>query len=106
MDPIEINAGQWYLRGLRADERIDDRPALSELGVTDADHVVRRNAQWSADSLYSWAVCEPTSGELVAEVTLDPATGDIAGRARPGYQEAADAARAAVGRFAAAIRPV
>ena len=26
MDPVEINAGTWYLRALRADERIDDRP--------------------------------------------------------------------------------
>jgi hypothetical protein len=28
LDPVEINAGQWYLRGLRADSRTDDRPAL------------------------------------------------------------------------------
>jgi len=24
MEPIEINAGSWYLRALRADERVDD----------------------------------------------------------------------------------
>ncbi len=78
MDAVEINAGQWYLRGLRADDRIDDRPALAELGATDPDHVARSAAEWSADSRYSWAVCEPTTGELLAEVTLDPATGEIA----------------------------
>jgi hypothetical protein len=103
LDPIEINAGRWYLRGLRADDRIDDRPALAELGVTDPDHVVRSAAGWSADSRYSWAVCEPTTGELLAEVTLDPATGEIAGRARTGHDDAAAAAAGCVRRFAAAI---
>jgi hypothetical protein len=29
LEPVEINAGQWYLRGLRADSRVDDRPALA-----------------------------------------------------------------------------
>ena len=82
MDPVEINAGQWYLRGLRADGRIDDRPALADLGVIDPEYVARSDAQWAADSRYSWAVCEPTTGELLAEVTLDPATGAIATRGR------------------------
>ena len=72
MDPVEINAGQWYLRALRADSRIDDRPALADLGITDPDHVARCAASWSADTSYSWAVCEVTTGELLAEVTLDP----------------------------------
>ena len=71
MEPVEINAGQWYLRGLRADSRVDDRPALAELGVTDPDHVARCTAQWSADTSYSWAVCEVSTGELLAEVRLD-----------------------------------
>ena len=77
MDPVEINAGRWYLRGLRADGRIDDRPALAELDITDPDHVARTDADWSSDARYSWAVCEPTTGELLAEVSLDPATGDL-----------------------------
>ena len=34
MEPVEINAGTWYLRALRADDRVDDRPALAELGET------------------------------------------------------------------------
>jgi len=103
VDPIEINAGQWYLRGLRADGRIDDRPALADLGVTDPEYVARSDAQWAADSRYSWAVCEPTTGELLAEVTLDPATGAIATRGRAGHDNAADAAAESVRRFAAAI---
>jgi hypothetical protein len=103
LDPIEINAGQWYLRGLRADDRIDDRPALAELGATDPDHVSRSAAEWSADSRYSWAVCEPTTGDLLAEVTLDLATGEIASRARAGHGDAARAASESVRRFAAAI---
>ncbi|WP_292975315.1 hypothetical protein [Mycobacterium sp.] len=103
MQPVEINAGQWYLRALRADDRVDDRPALAELGVTDPDHVERSIAAWSADSHYSWAVCEPTTGELLAEVTLDPTTGEVTGRARPGHDDAATTAAESVSRFAAAI---
>jgi hypothetical protein len=103
LDPVEINAGRWYLRGLRADGRIDDRPALGDLGVTDQDYVARSAAEWAADSRYSWAVCEPMTGELLAEVTLDPVTGTIATRGRAGHDDAADAAAESVRRFAAAI---
>jgi hypothetical protein len=45
-------------------------------------------------------VCEPTTGELLAEVTLDPQTGAIATRARAGHQQAAAAAAECVRRFA------
>jgi hypothetical protein len=105
MDPVEINAGQWYLRALRADSRIDDRPALGDLGVTDPDYVARSAARWSADASYSWAVCEVTTGELLAEVTLDPETGEIATRARTAHTQAATAAAESVRRFAAALNP-
>ena len=100
MEPVEINVGAWYLRPLRADDRIDDRPALAELGETAADHVQERAAQWESDTTYSWAVCEPTTGELLAEVTLDPTTRLIGLRERPGHAEAAQAAGDAVRRFA------
>lgn len=100
MEAVEINAGAWYLRALRADDRIDDRSALAELGETDPDYVARRSAQWESDATYSWAVCEPTTGELLAEVTLQPAIGLIGLRARPGHAEAARAAGDAVRRFA------
>ncbi|MGB8209279.1 MAG: hypothetical protein WCF69_17055 [Mycobacterium sp.] len=102
MEPVEINAGQWYLRALRADSRVDDRPALADLGVAEPDYVARCAAQWSADTSYTWAVCEPTTGELLAEVTLDPQTGAIATRARASHVQAATAAAESVRRFAAA----
>lgn len=100
MEPVEINAGAWYLRALRCDDRIDDRPALAEMGDTDAGYVQMRAAQWESDTMYSWAVCEPTTGELLAEVALSPATGNITLRARRGHAEAAQTAGDAVRRFA------
>jgi hypothetical protein len=102
IDPVEINAGQWYLRALRADSRVDDRPALADLGVAEPDYVARCAAHWSADTSCSWAVCEPTTSELLAEVTLDPQTGAIATQARAGQLQAATAAAESVRRFAAA----
>jgi hypothetical protein len=102
MEPIEINAGSWYLRALRADERIDDRPALAEGGITDPEYVHRRNGQWDDESHYSWAVCEPTTAELVAEIGVTPDTdgsAQITGWSRPGYDEALDAGLTAVRRF-------
>ncbi|BBX48415.1 hypothetical protein GCM10009641_05390 [Mycobacterium cookii] len=88
---------------MRADSRIDDRPALADLGVTDPDHVARSAKAWSADTGYSWAVCDVTTGELLAEVTLDPATGQIVDRARDGHLDAATAAVDSVRRFAAVV---
>jgi hypothetical protein len=88
---------------LRADGRIDDRPALAELGVTEPDHVARSVADWSTDSRFCWAVCEVTTGELLAQVTLDPATAEVVTRARTGHADAAAAAAESVLRFAAAV---
>ena len=103
MDPVEINAGAWYLRALRADDRIDDRPALAELGECNPAHVDDSLARWADDSGYSWAVCEPTTGELLAEVCLDARTAALSTRSRPGHDDAAAAAADAVRRFAAAF---
>jgi hypothetical protein len=77
LDPVQINAGAWYL--LPRD--------------------------WSSDTGYTWAVCEATTGEQVAEVTLDPATGAITTQVRAGHDEAASAAAASVQRFAAVVGP-
>ncbi|MBH0777424.1 hypothetical protein [Nocardia bovistercoris] len=112
MEPIEINAGSWYLRALRADERIDDRPALAAGGVTDPDYVRRRTAEWDAETHFSWAVCEPTTAELVAEIVVTPGpdgSADVAGWARDGYESALADGLAAVHRFtegALGLRPV
>ncbi|MHA7665451.1 hypothetical protein [Mycolicibacterium sp. HS_4_1] len=103
MEPIEINAGAWYLRALRADDRMDDRPSLAELGERSPGHVETRAAQWDSDTLYSWAVCEPTTGELLAEITLDPVTREILVRTRAGFDEAAATGVESVRRFAAAM---
>jgi hypothetical protein len=103
VEPVEINAGAWYLRALRADDRVDDRPALADLGERHPDYVRNAAAQWDSDAVYSWAVCEPTTGELLAEVTLDTASGTIGSRVRPGHQQAGQTATEAVRRFAEAI---
>jgi len=86
LDPIEINAGLWYLRALRCDERVDDRPAVVASSLdpeitrwrhrppadpADAEAYIRRRAtEWLRDERYSWAVCEPTTGEMLGEVEL------------------------------------
>ncbi|MBI5340325.1 hypothetical protein EV589_3149 [Mycobacterium sp. BK558] len=103
MEPVEINAGAWYLRALRADDRVDDRPALADLGEHRPDHVSQAAAHWDSETLFTWAVCEPTTGELLAEVTLDPSTRDVAVRARPGHEQAAQTGADAVARFAEAM---
>ncbi|WP_067970593.1 GNAT family N-acetyltransferase [Mycolicibacter icosiumassiliensis] len=101
MEPVEINAGPWYLRMPRADDRVDDRPTLADLGETDPDFIATAAAGWAEDSRYLWAVCEPTTGELLAEVTLNPASGEIGSRHRPGHGQAALTGAQAVSRFAA-----
>jgi hypothetical protein len=59
--------------------------------------------RWSSDAGYSWAVCEPTTGKLLAEVTLGLTTGDIGTRALDGHACAAVAAVETLRRFGAAI---
>jgi len=87
MEPVEINAGAYYLRQLRADDRIDDRPALlaafadPELrrwvtrwridSLAEAtEYVARRAQEWARDERCSWAVAEPATGALVGEIDL------------------------------------
>jgi RimJ/RimL family protein N-acetyltransferase len=87
VEPVEINAGTYYLRQLRADRHIDDRPLLMEafadpthrkyvlnyrLRTVDeaTEYVTLRAAQWAGDERCSWAIAEPTSGRLLGEVGL------------------------------------
>lgn len=102
-EPIEINAGGWYLRALREDERVNDTPALADAGITDPDYVNRRAEQWANDTLYSWAVCQPNTGELLAEVDLelhDDESATMSSWARTGHDEAMTTGADAVRRFA------
>ncbi|NKY47923.1 MULTISPECIES: hypothetical protein [Nocardia] len=104
MEPIEINAGSWYLRALRADDRIDDRPALADGGITEPGYVERRAREWAEQTGYSWAVCEPTTAELVAEIVVTPradGTAEISGWSRAGYDSALQSGLTAVSRFVA-----
>ncbi|MGV0795043.1 hypothetical protein [Mycolicibacterium sp. XJ1819] len=103
MEPVEINAGAWYLRAPRDDDLIDDRPALAALGETDPGYIARCHAQWASDTGYTWAVCEPTTGEMLAEVRVDPIAATVHTRARDGHADAADIAERSVRRFAAAM---
>jgi RimJ/RimL family protein N-acetyltransferase len=87
MDAMEINAGEYYLRQLRADDLLDDRPALIEAfadpeharyilnynvrNLAEADaYVTQRAAEWTGDDRCSWAIAEPTTGALLGEVGL------------------------------------
>lgn len=102
MEPIEINAGSWYLRAMRADERIDDRPALADGGITDPDYVARRALEWDDETHFSWAVCVPTTAEMIAEIGATPegdGTAVISGWAREGYDAALADGLEAVHRF-------
>ncbi|GAA5128062.1 GNAT family N-acetyltransferase [Haloechinothrix salitolerans] len=88
MEPIEINAGTYYLRQFRADDRLDDRPALlsafsdpavrgasPDYGVdtieTATAYIHARAAGWRDDSHYTWAIAELTTGRLIGEVRLE-----------------------------------
>lgn len=87
MEPVEVNAGGYYLRMLRADERIDDRPAvlaaygdpetarwIPEYRVLTLDeasaYIALRAREWHADQRCSWAVAEPTTGRMLGEIGL------------------------------------
>jgi RimJ/RimL family protein N-acetyltransferase len=108
VEPVEINAGSYYLRQLRADELIDDRPAVLAAftdpemrrwvvgydvhNLTDAGrYVAVRAEQWQNDRRYSWAVADPLTGDALGEVglkQLDPAanTAEAACWAHPAHR--------------------
>ena len=87
MEPVEINAGAYYLRQLRADDRVDDRLALmdafADVGLRRwvtrwrissfdeaTEYVAARAEEWASGERCSWAVAEPVSGALLGEVDL------------------------------------
>ncbi len=87
VEPVEINAGTYYLRALRDDARIDDRPAmvvafadpacrrwLAHLDIGDltraGEYIAQRARDWAAETRFSWAVADPLTGALLGEVLL------------------------------------
>ncbi|AZA09861.1 hypothetical protein CPPEL_08790 [Corynebacterium pseudopelargi] len=71
---MEINGGRFYVRPLHDDDRIDDRPALSQIPLPEhlqdfSPELSRK--QWEEDTRYTWAACEQTSVDMVALVVLD-----------------------------------
>lgn len=87
MEPVEINAGEYYLRAFRHDDRVSDVQAIAEAF---ADEDTRRylsrmaidstgtaetflqflDTGWKYDYRWSWAVCEATTAEVLAGVVI------------------------------------
>ena len=66
------------------------------------DGVDQAAAAWESETLFTWAVCEPTTGELVATVSviLDDDRARLVGDTRDGYDDALASAYPVVARFA------
>ncbi|GEE02037.1 hypothetical protein nbrc107696_24830 [Gordonia spumicola] len=100
MEPVEVNAGAWYLRALRDDDRLSDVPALSLLSVDEpADYIAASDADWASESRFVWAICVPTTGEAIALIGVAGTV--LSGVCRDGFDEALDAAVGPITRFAA-----
>ncbi|EEW50341.1 hypothetical protein HMPREF0290_1011 [Corynebacterium efficiens YS-314] len=80
MEPMDINGGRFYARKLTADERINDLPALATaLGhPVDGEAVARSYRDWAEDTVYTWAICEQTSVEMLALARLRRGDDDTA----------------------------
>lgn len=79
MEPYDINAGRFYLRALHSQIDFDDSDTLRELKPR-PPIVTKDDAEdgWMANTVYSWAVCEQTSSDLLALITYEPATNVVA----------------------------
>ena len=97
MEPVEINAGPFYLRAVRGDERVDDGPALAALGEPDpAAAVADRARGWADGTVLTWASCVQTDVGMCAEIRceVDRAAGTavVGSRPVPGADRADEAA--------------
>jgi RimJ/RimL family protein N-acetyltransferase len=87
VEPVEINAGEYYLRAFRNDDRVNDVPALIEIyadpetrrymnrlaidGVPSAEtFIMLMTTGWTKDYRWSWAVCDAVTADLVAGIVL------------------------------------
>jgi len=73
------------------------------MGESDPGYIARCAVRWASDTGYTWAVCEPTTGEMLAEVRIDPLTATLTTRTRDGHDDAAAIAEQSVRRFATAM---
>ncbi|NKE62862.1 GNAT family N-acetyltransferase [Lentzea sp. PSKA42] len=87
MEPVEINAGEYYLRAFRSDDRIDDIPAIVEAYADEDTHrylammgidspaaaemfIVFMTNGWKHNYRWSWAVCDATTAEMLAGIVI------------------------------------
>ena len=87
MEPVEINAGEYYLRAFRNDDRVNDVPALVEiyadpetkrymnrLSIDDAStaelFIMLMANGWAKNYRWSWAVCDAVTADMVAGIIL------------------------------------
>ncbi|WP_158102556.1 GNAT family N-acetyltransferase [Lentzea kentuckyensis] len=87
MDPVEINAGEYYLRAFRHDDRISDVQAIVDAfadedtarylprmaidGAPAAESFLQFLANgWKYDFRWSWAVCDATTAEVLAGIII------------------------------------
>ncbi|HET6502340.1 MAG TPA: GNAT family N-acetyltransferase [Amycolatopsis sp.] len=87
MEPVELSTGEYHLRQFRADDGLDDRPALIE-AFADENHqrfvlnyplrtledatvyMARRASEWARGERCSWAVAAGDNEQLLGEVGL------------------------------------
>lgn len=109
MEPIEINAGGYYLRALRNDERLSDVNALEHIMGLNPDAAERRiaelNEDWTQGNQLSWAVCEQTDPSCLAVILVDVKKRKLTIDSYPGVAPEARYASpiAAVKRFVASL---
>jgi RimJ/RimL family protein N-acetyltransferase len=87
VDPVEINAGEYYLRAFRHDDRISDVQAIADAftdeetrrylaregidGVSAAEAFLEFLTDgWKYDYRWSWAVCDATTAEVLAGIVI------------------------------------
>jgi len=87
VEPVEINAGEYYLRAFRNDDRINDVPAIVEayadedtlrylklMGIENAAtadlFVLFVTNGWKHNYRWSWAVCDATTAEVLAGIVI------------------------------------
>ena len=91
MEPIEVNAGGFYLRALRVDERIDDTAAVGSILELSPERALARIDEftrgWAEETELSWAVCEQTDVTCLAIITYDVGRDDLALAASSGHAE-------------------